>query len=200
MIGTAAASGFSNLKLMAGGVQVGSTLATMPGNKVLFFDLSGSPLNIPTGQTVQLQLKADIMSEVNRNYQFSFLRNYDIIAYDTTYNVGVLSGSTFPLHSPTSAATINAGSLSITRSATSRNTAVAGGLVPAYELLINNSAISNLIREARTHEIGTVVQTSSQDGMIDMDRSLAELVRRGEVTVEDAYERASDQKTFERYL
>ncbi len=77
---------------------------------------------------------------------------------------------------------------------------IAGGLVPAYELLINNSAISNLIREGRTHEIGTVVQTSSQEGMIDMDRSLAELVRKGEVTVEDAYERASDQKTFERYL
>ncbi len=77
---------------------------------------------------------------------------------------------------------------------------IAGGLIPAYELLINNSAIANLIREGRTHEIGTVVQTSSQDGMIDMDRSLAELVRRGEVTVEDAYERATDQKTFERYL
>lgn len=77
---------------------------------------------------------------------------------------------------------------------------IAGGLIPAYELLINNSAIANLIREGRTHEIGTVIQTSSQDGMIDMDRSLAELVRRGEVTVEDAYERASDQKTFERYL
>ncbi len=77
---------------------------------------------------------------------------------------------------------------------------IAGGLVPAYEILINNSAIANLIREGRTHEIATVIQTSSQDGMIDMDRSLAELVRRGEVTVEDAYERASDQKTFERYL
>ncbi|MCI0597787.1 PilT/PilU family type 4a pilus ATPase [Candidatus Parcubacteria bacterium] len=77
---------------------------------------------------------------------------------------------------------------------------IAGGLIPAYELLINNSAIANLIRDGRTHEIGTVVQTSSQEGMIDMDRSLAELVRRGEVTVEDAYERASDRKTFERYL
>lgn len=77
---------------------------------------------------------------------------------------------------------------------------ISGGLVPAYELLINNNAVANLIREARTHEIGTVIQTSSQDGMIDMDRSLAELVRKGEVTVEDAYERASDQKTFERYL
>jgi len=77
---------------------------------------------------------------------------------------------------------------------------ISGGLVPAYELLINNSAVANLIRDGRTHEIGTVIQTSSQDGMIDMDRSLAELVRRGEVTIEHAYERALDPKTFERYL
>lgn len=77
---------------------------------------------------------------------------------------------------------------------------IAGGLIPAYELLINNSAVANLIREGRTHEITTVIQTSSQDGMIDMDRSLAELVRRGEVTIEHAYERAVDPKTFERYL
>lgn len=77
---------------------------------------------------------------------------------------------------------------------------IAGGLIPAYELLINNNAVANLIRDSRTHEISTVIQTSSQEGMIDMDRSLAELVRRGEVTVEHAYERASDPKTFERYL
>jgi len=77
---------------------------------------------------------------------------------------------------------------------------IAGGQLPAYELLINNSAISNLIREGRTHEITTVIQTSTQEGMIDMDRSLAELVRRGEVTIENAYERANDPKTFERYL
>ncbi len=77
---------------------------------------------------------------------------------------------------------------------------IAGGLIPAYELLINNSAVANLIREGRTHEVSTVIQTSSQDGMIDMDRSLAELVRRGEVTIEHAYERAMDPKTFERYL
>ena len=77
---------------------------------------------------------------------------------------------------------------------------ISGGLIPAYELLINNNAISNLIREGRTHEITAVVQTSAQEGMVDMDRSLAELVRRGEVTVEHAYERALDPKTFERYL
>jgi len=77
---------------------------------------------------------------------------------------------------------------------------VSGGLIPAYELLINNNAIANLIRDARTHEISAVIETSSQEGMIDMDRSLAELVRRGEVTVEHAYMHAMDPKTFERYL
>lgn len=77
---------------------------------------------------------------------------------------------------------------------------VSGGLIPAYELLINNNAVSTLIRDSLTHEIDTVIQTSSQEGMIDMDRSLAELVKRGEVTVEHAYEHAMDSKTFERYL
>jgi twitching motility protein PilT len=77
---------------------------------------------------------------------------------------------------------------------------VSGGLIPAYELLINNNAVSTLIRDARTHEISAVIQTSSQEGMIDMDRALAELVHRGEVTVEHAYEHSMDPKTFERYL
>lgn len=77
---------------------------------------------------------------------------------------------------------------------------ISGGQIPAYELLINNNAISNLIREARTYEIGAVIQTSSQEGMIDMDRSLAELVRRGEVAAEEAVIHTIDPKTFERYL
>src|SRR3989339_1158347 len=53
---------------------------------------------------------------------------------------------------------------------------VAGGLVPAYELLINNNAVANLIREKRTHEIDTVIETGLEQGMIDMNRSLADLV------------------------
>lgn len=77
---------------------------------------------------------------------------------------------------------------------------VSGGLIPACELLINNNAVSTLIREGQTHEINTVIQTSSQEGMIDMDRALAELVHQGEVTVEHAYAHSMDAKTFERYL
>ncbi|HFC11143.1 MAG TPA: PilT/PilU family type 4a pilus ATPase [Candidatus Kaiserbacteria bacterium] len=77
---------------------------------------------------------------------------------------------------------------------------ISGGLIPAYELLINNSAVANLIREERTHEISTVIQTTSQEGMIDMDRYLSELVQRGEITVEHAYEHSFNPKVFERYL
>lgn len=77
---------------------------------------------------------------------------------------------------------------------------ISGGLIPAYELLINNNAVSTLIRDGQTHEISSVIQTSSQDGMIDMDRMLADLVRRGEITVENAYAHAIDPKTFEHYL
>ena len=63
---------------------------------------------------------------------------------------------------------------------------VSGGMVPAYELLVNNKAVANLIREGRTHEISVVIETGLEHGMIDMNRSLAELVRAGEITPEDA--------------
>ena len=75
---------------------------------------------------------------------------------------------------------------------------ISGGLIPAYELLINNNAVSNLIRENRIHEISSVIETSSQDGMIDLNRCLAELVAKGEITVESAYVYATDSKILER--
>jgi len=77
---------------------------------------------------------------------------------------------------------------------------VSGGLVPAFELLINNNAVGNLIRERRTHEINTVIETGSAEGMIDLNRSLAELVRRGEISVENAYLYSLDPKILERLL
>ena len=77
---------------------------------------------------------------------------------------------------------------------------VSGGLIPAYELLINNNAVSNLIREKRTHEIQTVIETGHDEGMIDMNRCLADLVRAGEITPESAYSRSWNPKTLERLL
>ncbi len=65
---------------------------------------------------------------------------------------------------------------------------VSGGRIPAYELLINNSAIANLIREGRTAEIDVVIETSQEDGMINLNSSLADLVRRGEISQETAFQ------------
>lgn len=63
---------------------------------------------------------------------------------------------------------------------------VSGGLIPAYELMINNAATANLIREGRIHEINLVIETGSDDGMINMNRTLVELLRKGEITRESA--------------
>jgi twitching motility protein PilT len=77
---------------------------------------------------------------------------------------------------------------------------IAGGMVPAYELLINSKAVSNMIREKRTHEVNTVIETGSEEGMISMNASLADLVRRGEITVEHAFQVAGDPRDLERML
>jgi twitching motility protein PilT len=77
---------------------------------------------------------------------------------------------------------------------------IAGGRVPAYELLINNNAVSNLIREKRTHELDMVIETGFEQGMIDMNRSLIELVRQGEITIENAYAYSLNPKNLERLL
>ncbi len=77
---------------------------------------------------------------------------------------------------------------------------VSGGLVPAVELLLNTPAVANLIRERRTHEIDVLIETGSQEGMIDLDRYLANLVRTGEVSKDDAYAFARRQSIFERLV
>ena len=76
----------------------------------------------------------------------------------------------------------------------------AGGLVPAYELLLNNNAVANLVREGRTAEIDVVIETGSDQGMVDMNHSLAELVRRGDITQENAFRFSINQKGLERLL
>ncbi|HRH22672.1 MAG TPA: type IV pilus twitching motility protein PilT [Candidatus Paceibacterota bacterium] len=77
---------------------------------------------------------------------------------------------------------------------------ISGGLIPAYELLIANTAVSNLIREKRVHEINTLIETGSESEMIDMNRSLADLVRRGEITAENAFIYSPNPKVLERLM
>lgn len=77
---------------------------------------------------------------------------------------------------------------------------ISGGMIPAYELLINTNAVANLIRERRTHELDTIIETGTDQGMIDMNRYLAELVRKGEISVEHAYLHSLRPKVLEKLL
>lgn len=77
---------------------------------------------------------------------------------------------------------------------------ISGGRIPAYELLISNSAVANLIREGRTHEVNTVIETGSEQGMIDMNRCLSDLVRAGEITVENAYQHSFNPRALEKLI
>ncbi len=63
---------------------------------------------------------------------------------------------------------------------------MSGGRVPALEVMIVNPAIRNLIRERKTYQIDLVIETSLQEGMVTLNRSLANLVKNREVSLENA--------------
>lgn len=61
-----------------------------------------------------------------------------------------------------------------------------GGQVAAFEILVANNAMRNLVREGKTHQIRNVVATGSKEGMRTLEMSLTELVAEGEVSYDDA--------------
>jgi len=63
---------------------------------------------------------------------------------------------------------------------------IQGGLIPACEVMIQNPAISNLIRENKIHEIPLVIETSAETGMISLNRALSLLVKQKEISLENA--------------
>lgn len=70
------------------------------------------------------------------------------------------------------------------------------GRVAAREILINNSAVANLIRESKTGQIKTVIQTSAEEGMISMDQSIKKLVQEGRVSKEVALAHVTDPQSL----
>jgi twitching motility protein PilT len=74
------------------------------------------------------------------------------------------------------------------------------GVVLAVEMLVANAAIRNLIREGKTFQIQSVVQTGAAAGMITMESSLKALVDRGLITPDDAMEHAFDVREMARLL
>jgi len=75
-----------------------------------------------------------------------------------------------------------------------------GGVINAVELMIANPAIRNLIREGKTHQIDMIIETSSKEGMISLNRSLVDLVNRKLVSLEDAKLRSTNLSEFKMLL
>ncbi len=77
---------------------------------------------------------------------------------------------------------------------------IGGGRVAALEMLIVNTAISNLIREGKTFQIPSIMQTGKGIGMQTLNDALVDLVKNKVVTPEEAYVKAIDKAGFEAML
>lgn len=78
--------------------------------------------------------------------------------------------------------------------------AIGGGRVVAAEILVTNPAVRNIIREGKAYQLDGVIQTSADQGMQTMDRTLAGLVQSGVITYDNAYEVAVDLVEFQRLM
>lgn len=74
------------------------------------------------------------------------------------------------------------------------------GRLAAFEILVATPALRNLIREGKTHQIPSYIQTGSKFGMICMDAYLAQLVRQNKIDRSIAEERCYDPLSLERYM
>lgn len=63
---------------------------------------------------------------------------------------------------------------------------IKGDLIPACEVMLSTPAVANLIRENKIHELPLVIETSAEAGMISLNRALADLVKRKEISLENA--------------
>ena len=74
------------------------------------------------------------------------------------------------------------------------------GRVLAVELLVNNEAVSNLIRKGKAFQLPSIISTSREQGMQLMDTDLMRLLKEGKITAEDAYVKAISKKDFEPFV
>lgn len=75
-----------------------------------------------------------------------------------------------------------------------------GGMVPVFELLLNNVAVGNLIRDDRVHELDIVIETGRDQGMIDFNRNLADLVRTGKISLDVAMANSRNPRALQKMI
>ena len=64
---------------------------------------------------------------------------------------------------------------------------IKGGLIPAYEIMLSTPAVANLIRENKIHELPLIIETSTDKGMITLNKCLTLLVKAKEISLESAF-------------
>jgi twitching motility protein PilT len=74
------------------------------------------------------------------------------------------------------------------------------GRVAAIELMVSNAAVKNLLREGKTEQLESALQSGSAQGMQTMDNALQKLLDTKQITAKEAYEHANNKATFERLL
>ena len=74
------------------------------------------------------------------------------------------------------------------------------GRVAAHEIMVGTPAIRNLIREAKTFQIPSDIQTGKKDGMVQMDQSIMSFLMAGTIDAEEAYAKAMDKSLFRQYV
>lgn len=74
------------------------------------------------------------------------------------------------------------------------------GRVIAVEILVGTTALSNLIREGKTYQIPSLIQTGRREGMQTMDQAILEHLRSKQITPQEAYRKAVDKETYRQYL
>src|SRR5438128_5398990 len=77
---------------------------------------------------------------------------------------------------------------------------IGGGRVAALEILFASPAVGNMIREGKTSQITSAIQTGSREGMMDMDSSIRKLFDEEKITARAAYDKAIDKEQFKDAL
>ena len=74
------------------------------------------------------------------------------------------------------------------------------GRVIAVEILVGTTALANVIREGKTYQIPSLIQTGRREGMQTMDQAILELLRSKQITPQEAYRKAIDKETYQQHL
>lgn len=195
LVGTIATTDVANFKMEVGGVQIGSTVASMNAGKEVMFDLSSAPYKITSGQTKTIVVKGDVLNGSGRAFKFTIRKVGDFIVKDNSYGIYVaplVGGAAFTLIDANAASdgtNINNGNITvgIATDSPSGNVSSAATNVPLVKatykangedvkvnyirVLLNEEAGDKNLRNGKLYWNGS--QVGSTDPVVDDENTTA---------------------------